>query len=88
MSVLTRKIGQKIIIDDTIEISIVEVRGDSVKIGINAPKHVSVYRQELYEEIKAANESAHTAPARGQLDDLLAILPNTSPNHPPTEKPC
>ena len=64
MLVLTRKIGQKIIIDDTIEISIVEVRGDSVKIGINAPKNISVYRQELYEEIKAANESASHNPLR------------------------
>ena len=82
MLVLTRKIGQKIIIDDTIEISIVEVRGDSVKIGINAPKNVSVYRQELYEEIKAANESANIAPARERLDDILAILPNVSNENP------
>lgn len=75
MLVLTRKIGQKIIIDDSIEISVIEVRGDAVKIGINAPKNVSVYRQELYEDIKASNKSAHAAPAREKLDTLLASLP-------------
>jgi carbon storage regulator len=86
MLVLTRKTGQKMIIDDTIEVTIVEVRGDTVKIGINAPKHVGVYRHELYAEIKAANQAANqaqqshlAAPAREQLDELLASLPqNTS----------
>lgn len=55
MLVLTRKVGQKLIIDDNIEVIILETKGDSVKIGIKAPKNVSIYREEIYEEIKKAN---------------------------------
>jgi len=58
MLVLTRKKGQKLIINDNIEVTILETRGDTVKIGINAPKHVSIFREEIYEEIKKANEQA------------------------------
>ena len=58
MLVLTRKKGQKLIINDNIEIIILETRGDTVKIGINAPKSVSVFREEIYEEIKKANKQA------------------------------
>jgi len=58
MLVLTRKKGQKLIINDNIEITILETRGDTVKIGINAPKHVSIFREEIYEEIKKANKQA------------------------------
>jgi carbon storage regulator len=56
MLVLTRKRGQKLIINDNIEILIIETRGDAVKIGINAPKNVTVYREEIYEEIKKSNK--------------------------------
>lgn len=58
MLVLTRKKGQKLIINDDIEITILETRGDNVKIGIKAPKNVSIFREEIYEEIKKANEQA------------------------------
>lgn len=58
MLVLTRKKGQKLIINDNIEVVILETRGDIVKIGVNAPKNVSVFREELYEEIKKENEQA------------------------------
>jgi len=55
MLVLTRKVGQKLIINDNIEVIILETKGDSVKIGIKAPKNVSIFREEIYEEIKKAN---------------------------------
>ena len=58
MIFLTRKMVKKLIISDNIEITILETRGDTVKIGINAPKHVSVFREEIYEEIKKANEQS------------------------------
>jgi len=58
MLVLTRKKGETIIIGDSIKVSIVDVQGDSVRIGIMAPKEVSIYRQELYEEIQAENRKA------------------------------
>jgi len=55
MLVLSRKTGQKIIINDNIEITIIETKGDFVRIGIEAPKNVSIYREEIYDEIKQAN---------------------------------
>lgn len=58
MLVLARKPNQSIMIGDDIEIRIVDVRGDQVKIGISAPKSVKVHRKEVYEEIKRANEEA------------------------------
>jgi carbon storage regulator len=58
MLVLARKERQSIIIDDDIEILVLEVRGDQVRLGINAPKSIPVHRKELYEQIKAENARA------------------------------
>ena len=58
MLVLSRKINQSIMIGDGIEIRIVDIKGDQVKIGINAPKQVAVYRKEVYDEIIAQNIAA------------------------------
>lgn len=58
MLVLTRKKGQKLIINDNIEVIILETRGDTVKIGINAPKNVTIFREELYTEIKKTNKES------------------------------
>jgi len=55
MLVLTRKRGQSIVLGDDVEVTILEVNGESVKVGITAPIHVKVYRRELYEEIKSTN---------------------------------
>ena len=56
MLVLTRKKGQKIVIGDNIEIVILDNDFNNIKIGVNAPRNVSVYREEVYVEIKRANE--------------------------------
>jgi carbon storage regulator len=58
MLVLSRQRDQAIIIGNDIEITILEVRGDKVRIGISAPKNVTVHRKEVYEEICKANEEA------------------------------
>ena len=52
MLVLTRKLNQSIMIGEDIEITVVDVRGDQVRIGIAAPKSVTVHRAEVYEEIQ------------------------------------
>ena len=58
MLILSRKIDEKVVIGDDIIISIVEIRGDQVRIGIKAPKKVKVFRQEVYDAIKAENKAA------------------------------
>ena len=51
MLVLTRKVHQSIIISDNIEVVVLEVRGEQVRLGIRAPKDVTVHRKEIYEQI-------------------------------------
>lgn len=55
MLVLTRKRGQSILLGENIEVTVLDVNGDSVKIGISAPQSIKILRKELYEEIKRAN---------------------------------
>ncbi|HWD41124.1 MAG TPA: carbon storage regulator CsrA [Fimbriimonas sp.] len=58
MLVLTRKLHQSIVIGDGIEVVVLEVRGEQVRIGIKAPKNVAVHRKEIYEQIQEENRSA------------------------------
>lgn len=58
MLVLARKHGQSIFVGDDIEITIVEVRGDVVRLGVTAPSVVPVYRKEIWEKIRAENAAA------------------------------
>lgn len=60
MLILSRKIGESIVIDGRITVKIVRVEGDIVKVGIEAPKDVPVHRQEVYEEIQRNNQQAMT----------------------------
>ena len=74
MLVLARKTNESIMIGDQIEVSIVDIRGDQVKLGINAPNNIKVYRQEVYsaiqmENIKAMKTKPEILP---KLDTLLA----------------
>lgn len=58
MLVLSRQRDQTIVIGDDIEITIVDIRGDKVRIGINAPRNVTVHRKEVYDAVKRENQSA------------------------------
>ena len=55
--VLTRKVHQSIIIGDEVEVVVLEVRGEQVRLGIRAPKTVSVHRKEIYEQIRDEGKS-------------------------------
>ena len=73
MLVLSRKPGEAIRIGEDIEISIIEVRGDTVRIGIDAPRSVPVFRKELIAEVAKSNiESVRAAPEA--VDALKSIL--------------
>ncbi|GIO92584.1 carbon storage regulator CsrA [Paenibacillus lactis] len=58
MLILSRNKGQKIMINDNIVLSIIEINGDQVRIGIEAPSNVTIYREEIYEAIKQQNQNA------------------------------
>ncbi|MDX9800907.1 MAG: carbon storage regulator CsrA [Spirochaetia bacterium] len=69
MLILSRKINESIIIDDNIELSIVDVKGDQVKIGIDAPKNIKVFRKEVYQAIQEENRAA----ARSAVDVIPSL---------------
>ena len=58
MLALSRKKGEALVINNNIEVTILEIKGDQVKLGINAPKEVPIYRQEVYVQIQEANKAA------------------------------
>jgi carbon storage regulator len=70
MLVLTRKKDQSIIVGDDIEITIIDIQGDQVRLGINAPKNVSIHRKEIYTEIQNENKRAANVEAVS-LEGLL-----------------
>ncbi|MBY0449603.1 MAG: carbon storage regulator CsrA [Cyanobacteria bacterium] len=74
MLVLTRKSGQKVIINGNIEVIILECRGDNVKIGIAAPKEITIYREEIFEEIKRANQQALSPNQAPDLDAAAKLI--------------
>ena len=78
MLALSRKKNEAIVINNNIEITILEIKGEQVKIGISAPKEVPVYRKEVYVQIQEANKDALTADADalGQLIKFCNSLPS------------
>lgn len=58
MLALSRKVNESIMIGNDIEITILEIKGDQIKIGINAPKSIPIYRKELYFQILESNKEA------------------------------
>ena len=73
MLILTRKVNQKLIINDNIEIVILESYKNTVKIGVNAPNNVQIYREEVYNEIKKSNKQAKIF----DIDAISNIKPKT-----------
>jgi carbon storage regulator len=76
--VLSRRAGESINIGDDVVVTVLEVRGDIVRVGVDAPRSVRVHREEVYREVQAANRAA------AQTDDsavavLSSLLPKTRP---------
>lgn len=71
MLALTRKKGESLVVNNNIEITVLEIRGDQIKIGISAPKNVPIYRKEVYLQIQKENEAATSVEGLQALNDLL-----------------
>lgn len=71
MLALTRKKGEALVINNNIEITVLEIRGDQIKIGISAPKDVPIYRKEVYLQIQQENEAAISTDGLDALNNLL-----------------
>ena len=71
MLALSRKKTESIVINNDIEVTVIEIKGDQVKIGITAPKSVPVYRKEVYAQIKDANKAASVSDGAEALRNLL-----------------
>lgn len=71
MLALARKVNESIVINDDVEVTVLEIKGDQVKIGIKAPKSVPIYRKELYVQIQKANEAAMNSADPTALNELF-----------------
>ena len=85
MLILTRRTGESIVIGDNVVITIVESGRDQVRVGIDAPRSVSVHRQEVYAEISKENEAARAADTSGLFSTpqvaSTAVLPKRPRRH-------
>jgi carbon storage regulator len=71
MLALTRKKGEALVINNNIEVTILDIRGDQIKIGISAPKDVPIYRKEVYNQIQKENEEAFSSDSIEMLEKLM-----------------
>ncbi len=81
MLILARRVGESIMIGDQVEISVVDIKGDQVKLGIKAPAQVKVYRREVYAAIQEENRAAAAAAPQSlpQLEGLIPAAPGGIP---------
>jgi carbon storage regulator len=81
MLILARRIGESIMIGDQVELTVVDIKGDQVKLGINAPSQVKVYRREVYTAIQEENRAAASA-APQTLPSLQGFVGRNPPAAP------
>ena len=74
MLILSRKINEQIKIGTDITLTVIEIRGDQVKVGVEAPKHVKVFRQEVFEAIQNENKAAAASAGEQDLSVLSGLL--------------
>jgi carbon storage regulator len=61
MLILTRRVGETLVIGDDVNVTVLGVRGNQVRLGVNAPKEVAVHREEIYQRIQKENDSANSS---------------------------
>ncbi|OOP56984.1 MAG: carbon storage regulator [Candidatus Brocadia carolinensis] len=82
MLVLTRKLGESITIGDEIKVTIIDCQGKQIKLGIVAPKHVKVHREEIFEKIQEENKKA----AKVSKEALMEAAQKLKRNEKPSDK--
>ncbi len=68
MLILTRRVGETIMIGDDVAVTVLGVKGNQVRVGVNAPKETSVHREEIYERIKREEQAGGTSPRRASSE--------------------
>lgn len=76
MLVLSRRVGESIVIGNEVTVTVLEVRGDQIRVGIDAPRSIQVHREEVFRQLEAENTSAAGAAARTQT--LIARMPRAA----------
>jgi carbon storage regulator len=76
MLALTRKAGEKIVIGDDVVVTVVDIRGDNVKLAIEAPKKIKIYRGEIYDAIASENKQAAETIGLAELNKLRDVMVN------------
>lgn len=79
MLVITRKMDESVIIDGHIEVVVIGISKDGVRLGINAPKDIQVHRREVFEAIAQANRAAATKEPQEHIQDAAALIRANSP---------
>ncbi len=82
MLVLSRQRDETIMIGDDVEITVVDIRGDKVRLGITAPRHIQVHRKEVYEAIKRENQQASKLKP-GDVSDAVPPRSSSAGPNPP-----
>ncbi|AGA70317.1 carbon storage regulator CsrA [Desulfitobacterium dichloroeliminans LMG P-21439] len=77
MLALTRKVGERIVIGDDIVVTVVGIKGDNIRLTIEAPREIKIYRGEIYDAIAAENKEASASYDLAKLNELSISLPRT-----------
>lgn len=79
MLVLSRKVGESIVIQDQIEVTVLSVEGDTIRVGIKAPKQVDIFRKEVYLSIQESNQES-AAPTQAGMNALIKMVDQKNKN--------
>ena len=73
MLILTRRVGETVMIGNDVTVTVLGVKGNQVRIGINAPKTVAVHREEIYERIKREQQAEHEGDPNNRSSDFASV---------------